>query len=149
MRLQRRLAASILKCSPKRVVFDEAKLGEIKEAITKFDIHRLINRGVIARVHARGIAQFRTRAVRAQKRRSRQVGHGSRKGTANARADDKLQWMRTIRAQRDLLKRLRDHKYITPETFKIAYSKAKGGFFRSTRHIKLFLQEQDMFLKKK
>ncbi len=149
MKLQRRLAARIMKCSPKRIVFDETKLGEIKEAITKFDIRRLINSKVIIRIPARGISQFRTRAGRAQKRRSRQVGHGSRKGTANARADDKLQWMRAIRTQRDLLKRLRDHEYITQETFKTAYAKAKGGFFRSTRHIKLFLQEQELFLKKK
>jgi ribosomal protein L19E len=28
------------------------------------------------------------------------------------------------------------------------YAKAKGGFFRSTHHIKLFLQEQEMILKK-
>ena len=148
MKLQRRLAASVLKCSPKRVVFDETKLGEIKEAITKFDIRRLINKGTIMGIPARGISQFRTRASRAQKRRSRQVGPGSRKGSANARADDKTQWMRQVRAQRDLLKRLRDNEHITPETFKMSYSKAKGGFFRSTRHIKLFLQEQDLFLKK-
>ncbi len=148
MRLQRRLAASVLKCSPKRIIFDEAKLTEIKEAITKFDIRRLINSKVITRIPARGISQFRTRAGRAQKRKSRRVGHGSRKGSANARADDKMQWMRTVRTQRDLLKRLRDNEHITHDTFKMAYAKAKGGFFRSTRHIKLFLQEQDLFLKK-
>lgn len=148
MRLQKRLAAHIMNCSPQRVVFDTEKLTEIKEAITKFDIRRLINKGIITRAPIQGIAKFRTRHAMAQKRKSRRTGQGSRKGSANARADDKLQWMRLVRAQRDLLKRLRDHKLITPETFNTMYMKSKGGFFRSIRHLKLFLQEQELFAKK-
>lgn len=148
MKLQKRLASHILDCSPYRVVFDEDKLGEIKEAITKFDIRRLINKGIIRRAPVQGIGAFRTRKRQAQKRRSRRVGPGSRKGSANARADDKLQWMRQVRAQRDLLKRLRDHELINQQTFNEMYMKSKGGFFRSTRHIKLFLQEQELFVKK-
>jgi large subunit ribosomal protein L19e len=148
MMLQKRLAAQALNCSPNRVKLDETKLADIKEAITKFDVQRMINKGYITRLPVQGIAKFRSRQRRAQKRKSRRVGHGSRKGTANARANDKLQWMRRIRAQRDLLKRLRDHELITQDTFNNMYLKAKGGFFRSTRHIKLFLQEQAMFAKK-
>ena len=148
MILQKRLAAKIWGCSPQRIVLNPDKLVEIKEAITKFDVRRLINQGIITRAPIQGIAKFRTRKAAAQKRRSRRTGQGSRKGTANARADDKLQWMRSIRAQRDLLKRLRDHEFITQETFASMYKKAKGGFFRSTRHVKLFIQEQELFLKK-
>ena len=148
MKLQRRLAAKVMKCSPKRVVFDETKLTEIKEAITMFDIRRLVNKDTIIRIPVKGISKFRTRKAHAQKRKSRRVGQGSRKGSANARADDKTQWIRKIRAQRELLKRMRNNKHITNPTFKMAYGKAKGGFFRSTRHIKLFLQEQELFLKK-
>ena len=149
MNLQKRLAAKILKCSPYRITLDENKLTEIKEAITKFDVRRLINQGIITKIHTQGISQFRTRHAHSQKRKKRRTGHGSRKGTANARADDKLQWMRQVRAQRELLKRLRDHEFITQETFNSMYMKAKGGFFRSARHLKLFLQEQELFLKAK
>jgi len=148
MKLQKRLAAYLLDCSPYRVKFDESKLTEIKESITKFDVQRMINKGFITRKPEQGISQFRTRMAKAQKRKSRRAGHGSRKGTANARADDKMQWIHRIRAQRDLLKRMRDHDLITQPTFNTMYMKAKGGFFRSTRHIKLFLQEQDLFVKK-
>ncbi len=148
MKLQKRLASQIMDCSPYRVVFDQDRLGEIKEAITKFDVRRLINKGIISREPERGISGFRSRKRQAQKRRSRRVGQGSRKGSANARADDKLQWMRRIRTQRDLLRRMRDHDLITQQTFNEMYMKAKGGFFRSTRHIKLFLQEQELFAKK-
>ncbi len=148
MKLQKRLAAQILKCSPGRVVFDPEKLAEIKEAITKFDVRRLVEKGIITRMPVQGISKFRARATKVQVRRSRRTGPGSRKGSASARADSKLQWMRLIRAQRDLLKRLRDHKLITQETFNTMYTKAKGGFFRSTHHIKLFLKERELFIKK-
>ena len=148
MMLQKRLAAKIMKCSPQRIILPPENLVEIKEAITKFDIRRLINKGIITRAPIQGIAKFRTRHAMAQKRKNRRTGQGSRKGSANARADDKLQWMRLVRAQRDLLKRIRDHKLITQETFNTMYSKSKGGFFRSIRHLKLFLQEQDLFVKK-
>ncbi|MEM2915836.1 MAG: 50S ribosomal protein L19e [Candidatus Woesearchaeota archaeon] len=148
MKLQKRLAAQILNCSPHRIVFNPEKLGEIKEAITKFDIRRLIDKGIITRLPVQGISKFRTRKAKVQMRRNRRKGPGSRKGSANARADSKLQWMRLIRAQRDLLKRLRDHKLITQQTFNVMYAKAKGGFFRSTHHIKLFLKEQELFIKK-
>lgn len=137
-----------MKCSPRRIILPPENLTEIKEAITKFDIRRLINKGIITRAPIQGIAKFRTRHAMAQKRKNRRTGQGSRKGSANARADDKLQWMRLVRAQRDLLKRIRDHKLITQETFNTMYSKSKGGFFRSIRHLKLFLQEQDLFVKK-
>jgi large subunit ribosomal protein L19e len=148
MMLQKRLAAKIMKCSPQRIILPPENLVEIKEAITKFDIRRLIKKGIITRAPIQGIAKFRTRHAMAQKRKNRRTGQGSRKGSANARADDKLQWMRLVRAQRDLLKRLRDHELISQETFNTMYSKSKGGFFRSIRHLKLFLQEQELFTKK-
>lgn len=148
MKLQKRLAAKILNCSPHRIRFDVSKLSEIKEAVTTFDVRRLVSQGVIGRVPVQGISKFRTRHAKVQKHKSRRVGHGSRKGTKAARAQEKMQWIRRVRAQRDLLKRLRDHNFITQDTFNSLYSKIKGGFFRSTRHVKLFLQEQGLFIKK-
>ena len=38
---QKRIAATILECSPSRVILDEERLEEIKEAITKTDIRGL------------------------------------------------------------------------------------------------------------
>ena len=38
LNLQKRLAANVIGCSEKRVVFDPSRLEDIKEAITKTDI---------------------------------------------------------------------------------------------------------------
>ncbi len=148
MELQKRLAAQVLGCGPKRIRFDPAKLSEIKEAITTFDVTRLINKGTIYKVQAKGISTARSKKNKAQKRKGRQAGHGSRKGKSSARLNPKTKWIMGVRAQRQLLKTLRDKKLIDAKAFKTLYLKVKGGFFRSTKHIKLYAQEQDMIKRK-
>ena len=144
MKLQKRLASEVLKCSPKRVVFDTEKFAEIKEAITRRDISDLVQKGTITKVPARGISRFRARKRAEQKRKGRQRGPGSKEGTHKARTGLKLQWIRTIRAQRSYLNYLRDKKQIDKPAFRLLSKKAKGGFFRSTAHIKLYLKEQEL-----
>lgn len=148
MNLQKRLASSIMNCSPKRVQFDETKLSEIKEAITKGDVRILINKGVINEKQKQGISQSRTRETRKQKRKGRQQGHGSRKGKHNARLADKDLWIDSVRLQRTFLKTLRDHELITIQDYHKLYGKSKGGFFRSMRHLKMYITEQSIIKKK-
>ena len=148
MMLQKRLAAKLLKCSPTRVWVDPTRLDDVKGAITKFDVRRLISQGVISKDPLYGGSKVRARARQVQRSRGRRRGIGSRKGPAGARTPKKQAWMSQIRAQRDLIKRLRDHDLVTQQTYVQIYNKAKGGFFRSTRHIKIYLEEQGLFLKK-
>ena len=46
-----------------------------------------------------------------------------------------------IRNQRKFLKELKDKKIINKKVGSDLRSKAKGGFFRSKRHIKIFLEK--------
>lgn len=144
MVLQKRLASRVMKCGPGRVRFDPSKLAEIKEAITKFDIKRLINKGTIYKIQSQGISRARAKKSDIQKRKGRQSGHGSRKGKSTARHNPKTQWIANIRSQRELIKKLRDNKIVDKEGFRILYRRAKGGFFRSTNHIKIHIKEQEM-----
>ena len=148
MDLQKRLAAQILGCGPKRVKFDPSKLTEIKEAITKFDIARLINKGTIYKAQSKGVSRARAKKIAVQKSKGRQGGHGSRKGSATARLNPKKAWVAGIRNQREFLKQLRSKGMITQETFKQLYAKSKGGFFRSSKHMKIYMNEQNMFVRK-
>ncbi len=148
MELQKRLAAQVLGCGPRRIRFDPERLSEIKEAITKFDVARLIKKSAIYRVQAKGISTVRAKKRKQQKRKGRRSGHGSRKGKANARLNQKTQWINSVRTQRDLIKKLRENGIIEKTDFRALYNKAKGGFFRSTKHIKIYIQEQDMIKRK-
>ena len=147
MKLQKRLSAQILRCGLGRVRFDPTKLGEIKEAITKFDIVRLINKGTIYKEQAQGVSRVRAKKRAAQRRKGRQAGYGSRKGKASARLKPKDKWINNVRAQRQLVKKLKENELISTADFRTLYSKIKGGYFRSTKHIKIHIQEQDMVKK--
>jgi len=147
MELQKRLAAQALNCGLGRIRFDPSKLSEIKEAITTFDVIRLINKGSIYKIQAQGVSRARAKQIASQKRKGRQSGHGSRKGKANARLNQKTQWINSVRTQRTLIKKLKENKLVDNEAFRSLYAKVKGGFFRSTKHIKIYIQEQEMLKK--
>ncbi len=144
MDVQKRLAAGILSCSEKRVWFDPERLPEIKEAITKIDIKGLINDKAIVKKPVKGISRARARTRQKQKRSGRRKGYGSRKGKRNARASNKSVWTNQIRAQRDLLKRIREKGLLTKRIYRSLYEKAKGGFFRSRKHLKLHIEERHL-----
>lgn len=148
MNLQKRLAAKLLKCSPKRIVFDISKAPEIKEAITKFDIRGLIKKKIITKKQIKGTSKVRARKTKIQKRKGKRRGVGSRKGKASARAKPKRVWINTVRAQRKFLKNLKSKGLITSINFRKLYAKSKGGFFRSVSHLKLFINEQGLIKKK-
>ncbi len=141
---QRRIAAQVLKCGKGRVWFDQSRLEEIKQAITKSDIRHLINDRAIQKRPKLSISHGRFRKSLVQKRKGRQHGMGSRKGKKTARHPPKRDWIFRIRIQRSFLKLLCDKKLINTDVYHMLYKKAKGGFFRSKRHIKLYLEEHKL-----
>jgi len=147
MKLQKRLAAEIFGCSKKKVVFDSARISDIKEAITKEDIRKLIAEKAIVKKQNKGVSRARANKIAEQKKKGRRKRHGSRKGSKNARAPKKERWVAKIRKQRDLLKSLKKQGLITQETYKKLYLKAKGGFFRSRGHLNLYIKEHGLIKK--
>ena len=141
---QKRLAAGILKCSTKKIRFDPENLDDIQEAITKADIKSLINQGIISAKKTGPVSRVRARKNLTQKRKGNRKGAGSRKGRKGAREGKKIIWVNKIRAQRSLLKKLRDHGMVNKKTYQNLYLKAKGGFFRNKRHIKLYMEEHKL-----
>lgn len=145
LRNQRRVVAKLLKVGESRVWFDSDKLSDIKEAITKNDLRALIRNKIIQKKPKKGTSRVRARKIKVQKKKGRRAGKGSRKGKRTARLSDKEAWMAKIRAQRKLLKELKEKDLLKKGVFKEIYTKAKGGFFRSRRHIMLYLKEKDYF----
>ena len=142
LKIQKRLAAQILKTSGKKIRLDSNRLEEIKEAITKADIKSLIKDNAITEKRTRGISGYRINKKRLQKSKGRRSGFGSIKGSKGARRGKKRAWMMGIRAQREFLKSLKDKKIIPLGEYRSLYMKSKGGFFRSKRHIKVYMKER-------
>ena len=142
--VQRRLAARVLKCGTHRVKFEPNSLEEIKEAITKVDIRGLVNRGAISKRPVGSTSRFWANRRKKQKSLGKQKGFGSRKGRKSARLNPKATWMNKIRLQRKFVKSLRNSKSISTGAYHELYMKSKGGFFRSLRHMKLYLKERGL-----
>ncbi len=142
LKLQKKLAAEVAGVGKNRVRFDSESLSDIKEAITKADIRGLIRDRAINILPKIGTARHRARKRHIQRKKGRQRGVGKRKGKAGARTPKKRMWINKIRLQRSILKRLRDKKEIEPRVYRELYLKAKGGFFRSRKHLLLYLKQQ-------
>lgn len=146
---KRRIVSSILNVGLDRVWFDPSKMKAIKEAITRDDLRKLVSDGTILVKQKEGVSRARTRKIILQRRKGRRSGAGARKGSATARLGRKEKWVNGIRAQRILFSDLIDNDIISRDTYRHLRNKAKGGFFRSRRHIKLYLTEHNLWQVKK
>jgi large subunit ribosomal protein L19e len=135
LRNQRRMAAAVLKCGRDRVWIDPDSIEDVASAVTRADVRRLISSGAILKLPARGVSRWRAREVATERKQGRRRGPGSRKGAAYARLPRKERWMRTIRAIRNELQKLKADKKIDPRTYRNYYLRAKGGQFRSRNHM--------------
>ena len=67
---KKRIAATLLKSGETRVWFDPDRLQEIKEAITKADIRKLINDLAIQAKPKTGVSRFRARKLQSRKEKA-------------------------------------------------------------------------------
>ena len=146
LKVQKRLAAQIMNCGSDRVIFDNDRLEDIKQAITKRDLKLLIGDGAIRKHPGNFTSKFHARKIAAQKRKGRRSGPGTKKGKFGARFKPKETWMHLVRVQREFLRLLLEKNIITRQAYRELYLKSKGGYFRSRRHIKLYLEEHEEML---
>jgi large subunit ribosomal protein L19e len=132
---QRRLAAALLKCGEGRVWIDPASQEELADSVTRADVRSAIKARVIRRLPVQGTSRARARRRAAELAKGRHAGPGSRRGTPSARLPRKDRWMRRIRAQRALLRELREGQKISAKVYREFYRRAKGGMFRSRAHL--------------
>jgi len=138
LKLQKRAAASLLKCGVNKVKFDPERMNDIEAAITRDDIRSLISDGAIYRIRDKGISRGRVKRKRSRK------GEGSRKGGAHSKISRKRRWMSKVRPQRRELARLRDSKLLEPGSYRKVYRLIKASNFRSVASLREYLNENNL-----
>ena len=138
MKFQKKLAAKILKVGEGRVWLDPSKTKDIRSAITRIDIKKLIKQGAIKRLPPK----------LKKSKISKKKGRGSRKGAKHSIVTKKRKWISMIRPLRKMLKELRESKQIDNITYKKLYMQVKGGMFRSRSHLRIYLEQRGIIKKK-
>mmetsp|Transcript_17582 Transcript_17582/g.27587 ORF Transcript_17582/g.27587 Transcript_17582/m.27587 type:complete len:286 (-) Transcript_17582:71-928(-) len=131
LRLQKRLASSILKCGRHKIWLDPNEMNEVGMANTRASVRKLVRDGFIIKKPQKIHSRFRARQRAIEKKKGRHLGHGSRKGTRNARNPVKLLWMKRQRAMRRLLVRYKDASKIDRKMYHRYYLKAKGNSYKN------------------
>ena len=144
LKMQKRIAAEIMDVGENKVWMDPDRVDEISTAITKNDIRLLIDDGAIESENKKSVSRSRARKRDDQKKKGRQSGPGTRKGSKEGRKSEKEEWMGNVRALRRKLKELRDEDVIDSSLYRELYNKVKGGAFRSKSHLETYLEDRNI-----
>jgi len=135
LRLQRRLASSILGVGAKRIWMDPNEVNEIALANSRKAITKLVKDSFIIKkkvaMHSRQRARVRTEEVL----KGRHTGTGKRHGCRDARMPKKIMWIRRQRTLRRLLKKYRETKKIDRHIYHNCYLACKAGQYKSKQNL--------------
>ncbi|MDE1855261.1 MAG: 50S ribosomal protein L19e [Candidatus Micrarchaeota archaeon] len=134
VKFTKRIASQILGRGENALKIRPESMEDIRKAITRDDVRKLIESGAIVAVKEK--SELHKKA----KIEGRKRGTGKRRGSSKARRG--RTWEKKVRSQRLLLKRLKLMKKVDNPTFKRYYLLVKGNAFPDKRSLLLHLSDE-------
>ena len=128
LRKRKQLASKVLGVGKNKILFDESRLAEIKEAITKQDIRDLFQSGLISIKETRG--------------RRKNIKRKTRRGPGKIKikvVNRKRNYMLLVRKLRRHIKEIKIQGKISKEQYEELRKKIKSSEFKSKAHLKEYL----------
>ncbi|UCD26259.1 MAG: 50S ribosomal protein L19e [Candidatus Bathyarchaeota archaeon] len=144
LRNQRRLAAQILKVGEGRVWIDPDRTEDVEAAITREEIRKLVNEGIIRSLQEKGVSRARAKALKEKKKKGLRRGPGRKSGSARAKISKKQAWMKKIRPLRKKLREMKSSRAITESVYRQLYNKAGSGVFESTADLERYIKTRGL-----
>jgi large subunit ribosomal protein L19e len=136
LRLQRKLAARILRVGENIIWLDPDRMDDIREAITSEDIRDLIKDKAIKKKIARGVKARAGKLRKKRKKKGRKRGAGKKRKNIKKR---KKIYVENIRKMRNHLKSLKKLKKINSKQYNKLKRLSKAGYLTSIRAIDEYL----------
>jgi large subunit ribosomal protein L19e len=135
LRIQRRLASSMLGIGRKRVWMDPNEVNEIALANSRKAVMKLIKDSFIIKKKVQMHSRQRATLRKEEKRKGRHTGLGKRRGPAGTRMPVKVLWVRRQRTLRRLLIKYREAKKIDKHLYHELYLACKASQYKSKRNL--------------
>lgn len=139
IKFAKRAASEILGRGESAIRFKPSAMKEIREAITKEDVRKLISEKSIIAVKPKHNMSMNSKLLKRKRLAGRRRGIGRRKGTLKARGV--LPWERRVRSQRALLKELKRMGKIDSKAFKSFYRRITGNSFPNKASLLMHIKE--------
>lgn len=135
LRLQRRLASSLLGVGEGRIWMDPNETNEIALANSRKAVSKLIKDSFIIKKKVAMHSRQRARERKEEVLKGRHSGTGKRRGCRDARMPTKVMWIRRQRTLRRLLKKYRESKKIDKHLYHSTYLACKAGTYKSKQNL--------------
>ncbi|MGC8647676.1 MAG: 50S ribosomal protein L19e [Candidatus Micrarchaeia archaeon] len=125
----KRMASELLGRGMSSIRIKPSAIEDARKALTKDDVRSMISKGNIYAIKPKHNLSIYSKVLNKKRSKGRRRGMGRRKGTLKARIGKR--YPKKIRAQRRVLKALKEDKTIDNNTFKTLYRLVRGGNFAS------------------
>lgn len=136
----KRIASRVFKTGGTHVKILDVKAAQ--EALTSEDVRQLVKDKKVIIEPKSGVSRVRARKKHIAVQKGRRRGPGSVKGSKYSRQSAKERWIEKIRAQRELLSKLKPA--LKEGEYRRLYFMIKGNAFKSTKQLQNYVQENKL-----